>query len=117
MLPAELAVLVHLNPFRIVALVLLGHIVATLAFCASQCYLHSHYRHLLLIYSSRTALQWERFVCLPLIQVSPAKRHKRNPCKRGKTIISHFPTLVKQISEKIYTPRQKAKKCRFVNDV
>ena len=48
MFPAELAVFVHLNPVRIVPLILLGHIVAALAFCASQCYFHSHDRHLLL---------------------------------------------------------------------
>lgn len=49
MLPAELAVFVHLNPFRIVPLVLLSYIVAALAFCTSQCYFHSHDRHLLLV--------------------------------------------------------------------
>ena len=55
MLPAELAVFVHFNPVRIVPLVLLGNIVATLAFCASQCYFHSHDRHLLLVYFFRYA--------------------------------------------------------------
>ena len=54
-LPAELAVFVHFNPVRIVPLVLLGNIVATLAFCASQCYFHSHDRHLLLVYFFRYA--------------------------------------------------------------
>ena len=50
MLPAELAVFVHFNPFRIVPLVLLGDIVAALAFCTSQCYFH-----LLLVYFFRCA--------------------------------------------------------------
>ena len=54
-LPAELAVFVHFNPFRIVPLVLLGDIVAALAFCTSQCYFHSHDRHLLLVYFFRCA--------------------------------------------------------------
>ena len=77
---AELAVFVHFNPFRIVTLVLLGYIVATLAFCASQCYLHSHYRHLLLLYSSPSCeCSGRRFVCLPQIQVSLVKKHKKKP--------------------------------------
>jgi len=43
MLPAELAVLIHFNPFRVVLLVLFGHIIAALALGTSQRDFHSHY--------------------------------------------------------------------------
>ena len=42
MLAAELAVFVHFETVRVIFLVFLCHIVATLAFSASQCYFHSH---------------------------------------------------------------------------
>jgi hypothetical protein len=42
MLSAELAVLLHLDPVRIILLVLLGNVVTLLAFGASQSHLNSH---------------------------------------------------------------------------
>lgn len=71
MFSAELAVFVHFNPLRIVPLVLLCNIVAALAFCTSQCYFHSHDRHLLLVYffcllnPAYPAPAGSRIICLP----------------------------------------------------
>jgi hypothetical protein len=41
---AELAVFIHLKPVRVILFVFLGVIVALLAFCASECDFHSHFK-------------------------------------------------------------------------